>query len=867
MLAARFTVPGPPKILVRRPALLEQLTAGVRGPLCLVNGPAGAGKTVLAANWISDGLSPYRTAWLTVEPGDAPGVFWAYVLEAFHRFDAQLPPDVGRPTRAEGVDGSLLARLADGLAQRADPVVLVLDQFDAAGAPEITAGLQFVLGHAGQGLRLLLTSRTDSLLPLHRYRAAGEIAEIRNADLRFTVAETAVLLHEHGLEISDEGILLLIDRTEGWAAGLRLCALAMQRSADPEAFVRRFAADRTAIADYLLTEVLGEQPAATQDLLLRVSVGDRVHPALADVLTGRDDAAWTLARLARANAFVEQIDESAWYRLHPLFAEVLRAHLRHRSPGLEPELHARAARWFARTGRLTDAVAQAAAAADWQFAATLLVENLVIVRLFTGLDTERLRHAFAGMPQDLSGTPTALVGAACRLADQDLVGGTSGLRSADATLHGGADPAALLSRAFVGVLAGRLGGDLSATRHSAADAEKLLDALPQPPLDQHRQIRAMVLAGLGAAELDAGHLERAGAELTAAVEACASPGTEVPLCDSLGSLALVELLRGHLRPAERHARESLTVAEQSALPKTRRSGLDHLVLAGVATEHNDLAAAQSHLDLAAASAGAGSEPIATVEAAVIGARLATAAGDWEGALTAVRTVASAASPLHLSAWTVDELAIAESRAHLAHGDTGAALDALDSAPSDRPEHTVARARALLAAGHSDRALLLLAGLSEQGSVTPTGRTQACLLQAQAAAADGSTEDAHRFLRTALGLARQEQLRRVFVESGPWVRRLLRQHPQLAQAHNWLPLHGSGPSHAGAGEQPAMVEPLTERESAVLRQAAQMLSTEEIAAELYVSANTVKTHLKSIYRKLCVTRRSEAVHRAQDLGLL
>lgn len=378
----------------------------------------------------------------------------------------------------------------------------------------------------------------------------------------------------------------------------------------------------------------------------------------------------------------------------------------------------------------------------------------------------------------------------------------------------------------------------------------------------------MVLTSHGAAELGAGQLDRAEARLTAAVKACEGPGTDSPLCDALGSLALVELLRGRLRQAAEHARGSLAVAERAALPPERVAGLDHLVLAGVAYEHDDLTAARTQLDLATESDGPPQEPVAAAAAAVIGSRLATAEGDWEGALAEVRAVSSAAAPLRLPEWTVDELAIAESSAHLAHGDAGTALDLLDAMACDRPEHTVARARALMAAGHRRRAMELLADLPADAPVTTTSRVQACLLQAQAATEDGAAQEAHRFLGAALGFARPQEQRRAFVEAGSWVRRLLRQDAQLARAHRWLlPTNGLAYARAGAFGQAPVVVPLTEREIEVLRQGAQMLSTEEIAAALYVSANTVKTHLKSIYRKLSVTRRSEAVRRARDLGML
>ncbi|WP_327412008.1 LuxR C-terminal-related transcriptional regulator [Streptomyces sp. NBC_01233] len=878
MLSARFAVPAVPQLLVHRPELLKRMAAGARGPLTLVNGPAGSGKTVLAAHWAAGGLAPRPPVWLTVEPGDAPGALWAYVLEAFHRGGVALPAGVGSPTRAEGVTRSFLARLAEGLADSAQPAVLVLDQFDTAQpSAAVAEGLDFVLRHAAGGLRIVLTGRTDSLLPLHRYRAAGEITEIRQADLRFTREDAEALLGEHGLSVSPEGIRLLVERTEGWAAGVRLCALAMQHSADPEKFLRQFAADRTIIADYLLKEVLDAQPPLTQDLLLRVCVTDRVHPDLADALTGRDDAAQTLAGLARDNAFLERIDASAWYRLHPLFAEVLRAHLRQRRPGLEPRLHGRAARWLARTARLTEAVVQGAAAGDWQFAAAQVVDNLAIGRLFTGLEADQLGRAFAGMPVDRTGVAPALVGAACRLAEQDLPGCEAGLWRADAYPGPDSGPAARLARAFVGVLAGRLADDLTATERAAADVERVLPELPPHLLAERPEIRALVLAGLGAAELGAGHPDRAVSVLTSAVEVCGKPGTEYPLCDALGSLALAELMRGRLRQAAAHARASLAVAEQYALPTGRRTGAGHLALAGVAVEQDDLAAARRHLDLASSEAGPRPEPVAAVLAAVTGAGIAAAEGDAEAALTTLRMLRTAGAPVRLHSWAVAGLAVAESTAQLARGDAVAALQVLDAVEGaegedgDRPEQVLAGARALLASGRGDRAAEVLAGMPADEGVPAPVRARARLLQAEIAAADGDPDEARRRLGEALGLARPEGLRRMFTESGPWVRRILRGDPQLARLHGWLhsrtPVRASASASTAGKQQPPVVEPLSGRETEVLRKAAELLSTEEIAAELFLSANTVKTHLKSIYRKLSVTRRSEAVHRAQDLGML
>lgn len=307
LFTARFAPPKLPRFLVRRGRLLDRITAGNGQPLTLVVGPAGAGKTVLVSQWTAEHAGREHVAWVTVEPGDTEGSFWSYVLEALRRSGAALPEDLVSSPSARA-DHAVLARLAAALSDLSAPVTLVLDQFDALAARrEIGNQLHFVLRHAAPRLRAVLTCRFDPRMPLHRYRAAGEMAEIRNSDLAFDTDAASALLACHRLAPGPADVRALVERTEGWAAGLRLCALAMQRSEDPSSFVEEFTTDRTSIADYLLTEVVEAQPEAARDLLLRVSVLPRVSPALADALTGRDDAEWILDGLERANAFVESL--------------------------------------------------------------------------------------------------------------------------------------------------------------------------------------------------------------------------------------------------------------------------------------------------------------------------------------------------------------------------------------------------------------------------------------------------------------------------------------------------------------------------------------------------------------------------------
>ncbi|MGC2999124.1 AAA family ATPase, partial [Streptomyces sp. G35A] len=434
-LRTRSALPSRPDAFLRRRRLVDHLDRALRTPLTLLNGPAGAGKTLLAADWAAGLRQP--TAWLTAEAGDRrPGVFWAYVFQALRACGAAPPETIGSPADANEVDRRLLAALAAALDGRDRPVVLVLDDYDRVPSPEVAEQLEFVLRHAGRGLRLVLVTRTEPLLPLHRYRAAGELTEIRAAELAFTPEEAAALLDLHGLSLPVDAARALVDRVRGWAAGLRLCALAARESADPERYLKEFEAGHSAIADFLLAEVLRGRPAETQELLLRVSVLERFRPGLADALTGRTDAGPVLVELHRANAFVEHLGHS-WYRLHPLFAEILRAHLRVRLPGLEPELHRRAARWLRRHGLLPEALAHGAAAGDWDLAAGALVDDLAIGRLFTGLCSDDLTRLFSPMHPGNGTLATDLVGAARDLAQDDVDRGLASLRHAVGRLAAG----------------------------------------------------------------------------------------------------------------------------------------------------------------------------------------------------------------------------------------------------------------------------------------------------------------------------------------------------------------------------------------------------------------------------------------------
>ena len=229
----------------------------------------------------------------------------------------------------------------------------------------------------GPGLRLVASSRMDPLLPLHRYRLAGELAEIRASDLAFSISEAGLLLARHGITLPADSLECLTRRTEGWAAGLRLAAISMDTHPDPEQFVKELAAEDSALTGYLVQEVLDAQPPEARELLLSTSILEQVSAEAASELGGSEQAAAILPALAHANAFVQPVG-GGWYRYHTLFAEVLRLKLRHEHPGRVPTLHRRAARWHEREGRLADAVRHAAEAGDWPLAASMVIDALAI---------------------------------------------------------------------------------------------------------------------------------------------------------------------------------------------------------------------------------------------------------------------------------------------------------------------------------------------------------------------------------------------------------------------------------------------------------------------------------------------------------
>jgi LuxR family maltose regulon positive regulatory protein len=776
------------------------------------------------------------------------------------------------------------------LAGQDPPVTLVVDDFHPLTEPRVLTGLDFLLRNAGAALRLAVASQADPPLPLHRYRLAGELTEIRADDLAFTTAEAGQLLARHGCQLPPGSLDCLMRHTEGWAAGLRLAAISLAARRDPDQLAGQLVTEDSALTGYLVQEVLDTQPREAREVLLKVSILEHVNADVASELTGNGAAGRILTAMAHANAFVRPIG-GGWYRLHPLFADVLRRKLRLEYPGQVPALHRRAARWYEQNGRLTDAVRHAAQAGDWPLAARMVIDGLAIGEIIEPRGGRSLADEFAGMPYGEAWTEPAphLVSAAIALSAGRPESAAAALDASEETfvrLPAAPHNAARLAAALIRLASSRLTGDHTAVAEAAARAEALASRIPGDGRARHAEIRARVLAARGIAELWSGRLDEAVRVLTSEVTAAAAPGSERERADCLGHLALAEALRGRLGRAAGLACETTAVGQAMAAGQatTARAGdaqrpqdqrPDPAALAALAWVHlerHELREERSRLKQLDTALGLTPDKLVGTVACLVAAWDSLA----EGRAEAVgQFVARARSGGSVPPWLEQRLNLAESWALASAGDIEAALAAAKRADCDgSPEAAVTLARAWAAAGESDNAHRALAPvLAAREGVPDRARLQACLVAAQVNYHNGDRARGRRSLTKALRLAEREQVRLPFALERGWIGPVLQCDPEWAGAHQGLATLllpyarlPAGPGGPDAAAIPA-AEPLTDRELQVLRQVSCMLTTAEIASELYISTNTVKSHIKHICHKLAATHRGEAVRRARQLQLI
>ncbi len=389
--------------------LLAALDRAAARKVTIISAPAGSGKTSLLRAWADRPGQPRRLAVVQVQRDQQDAQqFWLALLSAVHHASGATgcaePPSATPDFNERAVVDRVLSELADYRGR----LILVIDDLHELNSPDALAQLTRLLTNLPGDVHAVLAIRRDLPLHLHQLRLAGELAEIRAADLRFSERETRELLHTSGIALSEAGAALLHERTEGWAAGLRLAAISLADHPDPERFVAEFSGSDRTVAEYLIAEMLERQPAEVQQLLVRTSVLDRVNGELADLLTGRAGSERILLELEDANAFVVSLDpERTWFRYHRLFADLLRLELRRMLPEVVPALHRRAAEWFTRHGQVLDAIRHTQAGGDWPGAAWLLADHSFSLTLDG--QTQTMQALLRAFPQGADHPELALV--------------------------------------------------------------------------------------------------------------------------------------------------------------------------------------------------------------------------------------------------------------------------------------------------------------------------------------------------------------------------------------------------------------------------------------------------------------------------
>jgi LuxR family transcriptional regulator, maltose regulon positive regulatory protein len=879
--------------VVSRPELFARLDGAAR--VTTVSAPAGSGKTFLLRSWIGRARMGGRAAWVPASEAERdPQPFWIAVADALR---AAVPAsELVRPlTAAPDLDGwAIVERLLKDLAPLRDRIWLVIDDVHELTSAEVLHQLELLVLRAPENLRFVLAARHELPLGLHRLRLEGQLTEIRAADLRLSLAEARALLDGAGVTVSDAALALLHARSEGWAAGLRLAALSLAGHPDPERFAAEFSGSERTVAGYLMDEVLERQSESVRRLLLRTSVLDRVSGELADLLADEAGAEGVLQDLEQAGAFVVSLDtQRTWFRYHRLFADLLRLELRRTAPAEVPRLHRAAAAWFAEQGFPAEAVRHAQAVQDWALAARLLSDNWV--HLYLDGQAATARELLTGFPAPVL-TGDAELTTLIALGELDQGSPQEAerfLADAAGRLEIPDPPVPAERRARLQIL-------LSIARLQLAQERVDLQAVAA---------EANVL--LGSAEMAEGDLRGVDADLRA--------------------LAVINLGNAGTWPgrdreeADRHLEQGVALARRIGRPYLELTGLAYAARTAPwqslkLTEERSRQA----IELAERH-GWGEDHAAAIACTLLGTALTGQGRPAEGAPwldragQTLRTEAHPASRMHLHyarglnqmarrrhADALADFRIAERLSgvfaspralgtplralmllsYLELGETErveAALAGLDEQERGSTDTRTALAALRLAQHNPEGALAALAPILEAAAGRTEGQTawavEALLLGSTAWEALGDPDAATRALDRALAAAEPGQVFLPFLLQP--LPGLLKRHAQrvpmraaliteilclLRDAHGDADLPPPRSAVIIAFE-PRLRESLSQAEMRVLRYLPTSLSVAEIADQLYLSVNTVRTHMRHLYDKLDAHRRHEAVDRARALGLL
>ena len=903
LVQTKLYIPRPRRSLVVRPRLSERLGRASDARLTLISAPAGFGKTTLLTAWIASTTTADRSvAWLSLDQSDSqPTTFWTYVITALQ----SVVPGVGADVlpllqSTQPPIQTVIVSVLNELAATPNEVVLVLDDFHLVDGPDIRDGMTFLLEHLPPHVHLVISSRADPLLPLARLRARGELVEVRAADLRFTPDEVATYLNDIlGLDITPDDIATLEGRTEGWIAALQLAAISMQGRTDIGGFIAQFAGNDRYIVDYLVEEVLQAQPDPVREFLLHTAVLDRLTGPLCDTLTGRDDGSQLLITLERANLFLVPLDDRReWYRYHHLFADVLRAHLLAQRPDVVPQLHQRASLWYERHDYTEEAVRHALAARDFDRAAYLMElaapairrhrQEAVLFGWLQELPEDAVRRSpvlnvFYGFMLMVSGDLAAFE---ARLDDAEsalaAVPDGESLPWADTTELQTLPATIAIYRASLAQARGDVPG-------TAENARRALD-FARP--DDHLA-RGGALGFLGLAAWAAGDVTNALETFTQAVASLRAAGNLVDELSSTVLLADMWLAAGQPSNARRLYQGALQMADAHGGGVTRAIADLHVGISEIDLEIGDIESANRELQEAAALGELASMSEGRYRWFLAMGRVADAAGDPQEAITLLDQAQQLYRPGFFPG--VRPIPAVKARVWISRGNLSQATDwAQDRGVSAKDDASylnefdhltlvrllIAQHRSGQDTGTLDQVVGLLNRLAD--AAESSGRAGSLLeirmLQALAHDAQGHRQQALQSLDHAwAGAPEPDGYVRLFLAEGAAMVELLaaaqRSGDDGGHASRLL-RHSAGrdgkatdplrPTRPLAG--PA-AEVLSDRELQVLRLLNSELTGPQIARELFVSPNTLRTHTKHIFTKLNVTSRRAAVHRGREEGLI
>ncbi|SDW73455.1 LuxR family transcriptional regulator, maltose regulon positive regulatory protein [Amycolatopsis xylanica] len=869
---AKVRIPVTTTVTLTRQRLEAMLDTAVAGsetgsPVTVVRAPAGAGKTMLLATWARRRAAEgdVSVAWVSLDREDNdPALLWSAILRALQvsgAVERTGPLDGLTPPRG-GSYAAFLAAVIAAFERLPRPVVLVLDGVHEVGSGNAIATLNLLLRHAPATVRVVLSARFPPPLILPRLKLEGRLREIGPDDLTFTMDEAGLLYSNQGIRLSETELGLLMERTEGWAAGLRLAAMSLADSARTADFVTEFTGDDRMVADYLLDEVVTRQPEEVERFMLSTCICRTFTQELAAALSKQENAGQILDRLERGGIVVVTWSQSTrWYRYHPLLRGYLRAELGRRRLTAQNQLHRTASRWFLDNGDPLRAIAHAIAAGGDDLV-TRLIAKYGLEQIHKG-ESSRLRRLLDTVPPHVLDRPSvALVAAATALDLGDLSAADRRLRGINNAAHPLRTQRLRALHATVRLQRARMQGDLG----SALATLETTRAGRTGVVD----IDLLALVNRGAAHAWTGHHRAATADLQRAHQLATVERRDAVVLQCKAQLAAAAGAEGDLVQLGERAAAALDFAEARGWAMTSRSAYIHALQGLEAYQRLEDEQALKSASLATKLLARPADPTVELFVLTVDAMTsfdtanephevaATLRGHWQrmGGKTLAPALVAYAAPM-------------QQRMALRVGEYTWAYEVMERADAllvRSAERVLLRAMLHAHKGKvgAARRLLEPALSGRTRAISAPTLIDAWLLEAYLADRSGDGNRAHEALTQALGLAAPNQALRPFRDAGQSVRAMLaegagrfgRLEPFVAKVLTALPVKVPDPADG-----------LTEREQALLAELPSMRTAEEIAHSLYVSVNTVKTHLRGIYRKLGVSQRRDAITVARQRGLL